>query len=84
MLKVLQRNEHRPNCRAIVAVQEGRWDYPWAAGDLEWRDSAGQWRGRTTQWMKLPCNDPSCSAYALVGVDSILLAVQESSGVSSA
>lgn len=84
MLRVIQRGEHRLNCRAVVAVIDGRWDSPWAVDRGVWRDVNGGFRGHTTLWLNLPCNDPNCSAYALVDANTLLDAVEQSLGAVSA
>jgi hypothetical protein len=64
-VKVRQVQEHSIDCHWDRTLASP-WTIPQRKRAIGWRDRNGQWRGMTTLWLRMYCQDPRCRGEVLV------------------
>lgn len=64
-MEIKQTQEHSVDCRWDSTLSSP-WTIPSRKRAISWRDRNGQWRGMTTLWLRMYCQDPRCRGEVLV------------------
>lgn len=72
------RVQHRAKCSALVNVENGIWDTPWAffQDKAVYADSMGRRNGSTHRWRTAGCNSVLCPGQVMVLEEDLLMLLQ--------